>query len=158
VAESEVDIVLRCYPRIYFACHRRHIRDAGTGTVLSSHQAGVIDHLDGIEGTSVAELAKHMGVTASTMSLMIDRLERGGYVHRDLNPKDRRRVDVRLTVDGIRVKEQQKVLEPQLVEMLLSRLRPEELDTALRGMELLAVAATDMIESGGVSAFWRQTL
>lgn len=152
---SGVEIILRCYPKIYFACHRRHIRDAGSGAILSAHQAGVIDHLDDIEGTSMAELAKHMGVTASTMSLMIDRLQRGGYVKRTENPDDRRRVDVRLTANGVRVKEQQKVLEPELVQMLLARLRPEQLETALCGMELLAKVAMEMIESGEVGEYWR---
>jgi DNA-binding MarR family transcriptional regulator len=31
----------------------------------------------------LSDLAKHMGVTASTMSLAVDRLERNGYVVRE---------------------------------------------------------------------------
>ena len=56
-----------------------------------------------------------MGVTASTMSLTVDRLQRGGYVHRERSTVDRRRVDLRLTEAGVRIKKQQKVLEPELV-------------------------------------------
>ena len=143
--------MLRCYPRIYFACHRRHVRDESSGVMLSAHQASVLDHLDGVEGTSLLELARHMGVTASTMSLMVDRLERGGYVRRERSQQDGRRVDLRLTAAGVRVKQQQKVLEPALVAALLRRLPEEKRRRALAGLELLAQAAGEMIASGEMS-------
>ena len=91
MSRAEVETVLRCYPQIYFACHRRHVRDEKTHSVLSAHQAGILDHLDDVEGTSLLELARHMGVTASTMSLTVDRLERGGYARRTPRAGRRRR-------------------------------------------------------------------
>src|SRR4051812_519319 len=112
---ADVEVVLESYPAIYFACHRRHERDEMTEAVLSAHQASALDHLDDIESTSLVELAKHMGVTASTMSLTVDRLERGGYVTRERSSQDKRRVELRLTPSGVRIKRQQKVLEPELV-------------------------------------------
>jgi DNA-binding MarR family transcriptional regulator len=142
--QSEVAIVLECYPRIYFACHCRHVRDEQTAAVLSTHQASVLDHLDDVQPTSLLELAKHMGVTPSSMSLMVDRLERGGYVTRVRSDQDKRRVDLRLTADGIRIKRQQKVLEPDRIAALLARLTPSKRRQALRGLELLAEAATAM--------------
>ncbi len=143
-----VDIVLRCYPQIYFACHRRHVKDESSGAVLSAHQAGVLDHLDELESTSLLALAKHMSVTASTMSLMVDRLERGGYITRERSTTDRRRVDLRLTPAGVAIKRQQNVLEPELVDAMLSRLDPQSRKEALKGLELLAHAAKEMIASG----------
>lgn len=147
----EVETVLRCYPRIYFACHRRHVRDEATNAALSAHQASVLDHLDDVEDTSLLELARHMGVTASTMSLTVDRLERGGYVQRERSKRDGRRVDLRLTPAGVRIKRQQKVLEPALVGAMLRRLAPEKRKRALAGLELLAEAAADLIASGEMS-------
>jgi DNA-binding MarR family transcriptional regulator len=147
MGRAEVETVLRCYPQIYFACHRRHVRDEKTQEVLSAHQASVLDHLDDVEGTSLFELARHTGVTASTMSLMVDRLERGGYARRQRNPRDGRRVDLRLTPAGIRIKRQQKVLEPELVAAMLGCLdRPRRLK-ALEGLQLLAEAAETLIAS-----------
>jgi len=67
---------------------------------LSRHQADVLSHLDAVAPTSVGELAGHMGVTASTMSLTVKRLERGGYVARRRDPADRRVVQLRLTDKG----------------------------------------------------------
>ena len=150
-----METVLRCYPQIYFACHRRHVRDPKTKAVLSAHQASVLDHLDDVEGTSVLDLAKHMGVTASTISLMVDRLERGGYVRRERSQQDGRRVDVYLTPAGLRVKRQQNVLEPELVGAVLQRLDPERRKQALAGLELLAEASREMMASGKLNRFLR---
>ena len=150
-----METVLRCYPQIYFACHRRHVRDPKTKAVLSARQASVLDHLDDVEGTSLLELAKHMGVTASTMSLMVDRLERGGYVRRERSRQDGRRVDLHLTPAGVRVKRQQNVLEPELVEAVLERLEPGQRRQALAGLELLADASREMMASGKLNRFLR---
>jgi len=149
MSRAEVETVLRCYPRIYFACHRRHVRDEQTGSVISTHQASVLDHLDDVENTSLLDLARHMGVTASTMSLTVDRLERGGYVTRERSGEDRRRVDLRLTPAGVGIKRQQKVLEPELVAAVLDRLNERNRRRALRGLELLAEAASDWLASKG---------
>lgn len=151
MSNSEVESVLRCYPQIYFACHRRHVRDARTKTVLSAHQASVLDHLDDVEGTSLLELARHMGVTASTMSLMVDRLERGGYVTRERSKKDGRRLVLRLTHAGMRIKRQQNALEPKLVEAMLGRLDERQREEALRGLELLAEAAREAMAGGDLT-------
>jgi DNA-binding MarR family transcriptional regulator len=150
-----VETVLRCYPQIYFACHRRHVRDPKTKAVLSARQACALDHLDDAEGTSLMELSRHMGVTASTMSLMVDRLERGGYVRRERSRQDGRRVDLQLTAAGVRVKRQQNVLEPELVAALLARLDRERRRQALAGLELLAEASREMMASGKPNRFLR---
>ena len=79
---AAAESVMALYPRIYFACHTRHVRDPQSQRLLSRHQASVLDHLDEIEPTTLMELSRHMGVTAGTMSVAIDRLERKGYVVR----------------------------------------------------------------------------
>jgi DNA-binding MarR family transcriptional regulator len=133
--------VMTLYPRIYFACHTRHVRDPDSATLLSRHQASVLDHLDEIEPTTVNELARHMGVTAATMSLALDRLERKGYVERARDSADRRRVQLRLTSAGVRIRDATSVLDPSRVEALLARLSGADRDAAVRGLALLAGAA-----------------
>ena len=132
------------YPRIYFACHTRHVRDAESHRLLSRHQASILDHLDEVEPTTVMDLAGHMGVTSPTMSLSIDRLERKGYVVRLKDAKDRRRVHVRLTTAGVRVREASSVLDPSRVETLVSRLSEAERTRAIEGLALLARAGEEM--------------
>ncbi len=133
--------VLTLYPRIYFACHTRHVRDPESRRLLSRHQASILDHLDEIDPTTVNELARHMGVTAATMSLGLDRLERKGYVARARDGTDRRRVHVRLTSAGVRIRDSASVLDPSRVESLLARLTIAERHEAISGLALLASAA-----------------
>ena len=139
--------LLTHYPQIYFACHTRHVRDPQTQRLLSRHQASILDHLDELDPMSVNDLARHMGVTPATMSLAIDRLERKGYVARTRDGADRRRVHVRLTSAGVRIKEASSVLDRNRVESLLARLTERERETAIRGLALLAAAAQRPIAS-----------
>jgi DNA-binding MarR family transcriptional regulator len=145
--QSEVEKLLRFYPRIYFACHERHRTEPQSGSELSAHQASILDHLDAVDGMTLGDLAEHMGVTPSTMSIAIGRLERGGYVVRARDDEDRRRLLLTLTEKGERMKEAASVLEPQRVSTLLARLSKQERREALRGLELLAKAADEEIAS-----------
>jgi DNA-binding MarR family transcriptional regulator len=138
--------VMALYPRIYFACHTRHVRDPLTRKLLSRHQASVLDHLDDVEPTTLNGLAKHMGVTAGTMSLTIDRLERKGYVVRLRDAVDRRRVHLTLTAAGVRVRQASSVLDPPRVEAVVARLSSDERRDAVRGLALLARAAQEHME------------
>jgi DNA-binding MarR family transcriptional regulator len=143
--QSEIAAFLRLYPQIYFACHRRHVVDRKARRTLSLNQAGILDHLDSVEPSNLRSLARHMGVTASTMSLNVDRLERAGYVRRERDRRDARQIELRLTETGNRLKQQQKVLDPELAGSLLKRLKGPDRAKAINGLELLAMAATEMI-------------
>jgi DNA-binding MarR family transcriptional regulator len=147
VIDSHVSTLMRCYPKIYFACHTRHVQDEETNQRLSAHQAGILDHLDEVDATSMLTLAGHMGVTASTMSLTIDRLVRAGYVTRDRDVADARKVALRLTKDGARLKERKSVLDRGLVAAMLGRMKPKDRSAGLAGLELLAKAAAEFVES-----------
>lgn len=142
---DEIDSFLRWYPQIYFACHRRHVHDQKTGSRVSLKQASILDHLHQAEPTHLHALAKHMRVTPSTMSLAVDRLEHAGYLVRTRDRQDARRVDLRLTAAGLRLKQQQKLLDPGLVEEMLKRLKGPSRKQALHGLQLLAQAAAETI-------------
>ncbi len=139
--------MLDAYPRVYFACHTRHVADPASGDPVSAHQASILDHLDEVDALSVTDLAGHMGVTVATMSLAIDRLERRAYVRRDRDPRDRRRVLLRLTPAGVRLREAKSVLDPVRVEQVLGQLSPADREKALVGLELLARASEKHMRS-----------
>lgn len=138
---QQVRALLTAYPRIFMACHTRHVRDPETRRVISERQASILDHLDEAEPTTLGGLARHMGVTASTMSLAVERLVRGGYVSRRKDRRDARRVGLTLTAAGARIREANQVLDPERVRAMLARLAPTERDQAIHGLELLAAAA-----------------
>ena len=147
VRDRDVRALLEAYPRIYFACHTRHVQDPETGGELSAHQASILDHLDEVDALSMTSLAEHMGVTVATMSLAIDRLEHRGYVRRDRDPQDGRRVLLRVTKAGARIRDAKSVLDPIRVEQMLNHLSAADRAAALRGLALLARAANDHMRS-----------
>jgi MarR family transcriptional regulator, organic hydroperoxide resistance regulator len=149
--------VLEAYPRVYFACHTRHVRDPQTGDALSAHQASILDHLDEVDAVSMTDLAGHMGVTVATMSLAIDRLERKGYARRDRDPGDRRRVLLRITEAGVRVREAKSVLDPVRIEQVLGRLSAADRTAALDGLQLLAWASVAHMQAASKRARRRNT-
>jgi MarR family transcriptional regulator, organic hydroperoxide resistance regulator len=138
--------VMELYPRIYFACHTRHVRDPNTQRLLSAHQASILDHLDEREPLTLLDLARHMGVTPSTMSLHVERLVRRGYVSRLRAAEDGRRLRLLLTPAGVRVREAKSVLDPDRVRALLSRLTSEDQQAGIRGLALLAHAGIEQME------------
>ena len=139
--------LMELYPRIYFACHTRHVRDPRTHRLLSAHQASILDHLDEREPLTLVDLAKHMGVTPSTMSLHVERLVRRGYVSRLRANEDGRRLRLLLTPAGVRVREEKSVLDPDRVRALVARLTPEEREAGIRGLALLARAGSEQMEA-----------
>jgi MarR family transcriptional regulator, organic hydroperoxide resistance regulator len=143
VRDRQVRDVLDAYPKIYFACHTRHVRDPQTGADLSAHQASILDHLDEVDAMSMTDLAGHMGVTVATMSLAIDRLEARGYARRERDPGDGRRVLLRITPAGLRLREAKSVLDPVRVEQVLAQLSTADRAAALEGLKLLARASHD---------------
>jgi DNA-binding MarR family transcriptional regulator len=122
------------------------VRDPQTRRFLSAHQASILDHLDEREPLALLDLARHMGVTASTMSLNIARLVRRGYVSRERAAEDGRRLKLRLTPAGVRLREAKSVLDPTRVRSLLMRLRPEEREAGIHGLTLLARAGSEQME------------
>ena len=144
--KNAVRQVMELYPRIYFACHTRHVRDPETRQLLSAHQASILDHLDDQEPLALLDLARHMGVTPSTMSLNIERLVRRGYVSRERAAEDGRRLKLRLTPAGVRLREAKSVLDPVRVRALLARLAPEQREAGIHGLALLARAGSEQME------------
>jgi DNA-binding MarR family transcriptional regulator len=148
VRDRHVRALLAAYPRIYFACHTRHVKDPASGDAVSAHQASILDHLDEVDPMSMTDLADHMGVTVATMSLAIDRLERRQYVRRDRDAGDRRRVLLRVTPTGLRLREAKSVLDPVRVEQVLGQLSPADREKALTGLDLLARASERHMKAG----------
>jgi len=111
--------------------------------VLSAHQASILDHLDDKEPTSLLGLAKHMGVTPSTMCIHVNRLARGGYVSRQRDTGDARRVNLLLTPSGVAMRRANSVLDADRVAAMLQRLNAQERKAAIAGLALLARASAE---------------
>ena len=142
---SDIQTVLWALPRIHGVCRSHHVPEAGAeGPSLSDHQARILGYLDGTDPTMVTELADHMGVTPSTMSLNLKRLREAGFVRSQRDPDDRRVMNVRLTEAGVRARDTLSALDPDRVDAMLRRLGPEGRQRAMVGLRLLADAADEV--------------
>jgi DNA-binding MarR family transcriptional regulator len=138
---DEVADVQRFFPQIYIACHTHHVRARSTRWRLSSHDASVLMHLDRDAGTSPGDLAKHLGVAASTLSATTSRLMRLGYLTVDTAPRDRRGRELRLTPLGVEATAATSVLDARRTRAMLDLLSRPDRARAIGGLALLAGAA-----------------
>ena len=134
----------RCYPQIYLACHKTHIRAASTPYRLSSQDSSILVHLDSPVSVSPRQLSLHLGVKPSTLSASLKRLGRLGYLERIPNAGDRRSYSLRLTPQGIEGMSATSVLDPQRVAEILKLINPQHRKQALQGLQILADAAIQL--------------
>jgi DNA-binding MarR family transcriptional regulator len=91
---------------------RESLRDLGTQLFLINHHVGghldlksvdlqCLDLIDRFGPLSPSALARRAGLHPATMTGILDRLERGGWVARDRHPSDRRGVVVATLRDRI---------------------------------------------------------
>lgn len=146
---SDAEILSGALPRIGEALRTRSLVDARSGTTLTSHQLRLLAALDADDPAMVGELAEFMGVTASTMSLNIGRLEAIGLVTRSRDPEDRRVTNVRLSESGVRARRATALVDPDRVDALLSLLGSDQRRRAVDGLSILAEAADRLTRRGG---------
>ncbi|GMV86204.1 MAG: hypothetical protein AMXMBFR80_20590 [Dehalococcoidia bacterium] len=67
---------------------------------LTVTQLRLLGHLLQEEGLSNAELAERLYVTRPSVSALLERLERGGFIRREVSPTDRRGINIWLEPRG----------------------------------------------------------
>jgi len=144
--DDDVYEVQRLYPQIYIACHTDHVRAVSTKWRISSQDAAILVHLDRESGLRPRELAKHLGISSSTLSAYIARLSELGYLTSDPNKDDGRKREIRLTERGAEALSGTSVLDATRVKAVLKQLKPNDRKDALRGLKLLADAAKKISE------------
>ena len=143
--DSQIRRLLDAYPAIFLACHRQHVRSDESGKSITEHQASILDHLHPSRATTLSQLAEHMGIGRSAMSITVARLVRSGYVTSRRDAHDARRIALTLTPKGARVKDQNTILEPQLVKDIFRLIPAAELESALQGIERIAKYANILL-------------
>jgi DNA-binding MarR family transcriptional regulator len=104
---------------------------------LSVPQFRTLAFLDRNPGTSLSDLAEHLGVTRATASATIERLVQRNYVHRNDHPQERRRVVLKLTEDGLHHLGQARKQTRDRIADLFNNLTEEQILQIEEGLILL---------------------
>lgn len=101
---------------------------AAAGVRVSYAQAGIIFLLkQGSIGT-MSDLSRLIGVDNSTLTGLVDRLEKAGFVARQTSSTDRRSLSVRITPEGIAEGEKAKAIIRGVNAEVKAGFSPEELE------------------------------
>jgi len=96
----------------------------------------------------MSDIAVHLGVSLPSATSMIDRLVSKGFVERAQDPADRRVVTCRLTALGIDEVERLRSFGRVKIQEIAGTLTVAELETVVRGMEILAAGVARLAASG----------
>jgi len=112
-------------------CHLQHnrIHDLMDDLGLYRGQGRALDILWQNDGCTHGDLAQALGVQPATVSKMIQRMERAGFVGRRADPKDQRVSRVFLSETGRQLKQQVDARFDQLEREAIQGLSPDEILT-----------------------------
>lgn len=97
----------------------------------------LLRHLQRNDSCSIGELAEHLDVRSSTMSQMVDRLEKNGIVYRASNPKDARVKTVVLSEKGKEIIQEREMLWVDSLAQPFQNFSTEEKENLLNLMDKL---------------------
>jgi DNA-binding MarR family transcriptional regulator len=115
-------------------------------------QAATLEAL-GEEGMRLGRLGTLLGITPSTLSRNLSRLEEAGLVRRTADGSDGRAAQVELTEKGRRVRIRLEGMEDEFARRVLERLSPAQREQALEGISALLDAVRAETESCCPGAF-----
>ncbi|AZV56846.1 MULTISPECIES: MarR family transcriptional regulator [unclassified Clostridium] len=104
---------------------------------LTAPQGMLIEILRRYGDMKISDLSKRMGLSNSTVSGIIDRLEKQGLVKRTRSDEDRRVIYVDVTDKFKNVFQGNFKKIEQEFENMMSKASPEEIDSILNGLHLL---------------------
>lgn len=110
----------------------------GVEEKLSVPQFRVLAFLNGTPGAALSDVADFVGVADATASAMVERLVRRDLVVREGNPRERRRVMLRLTPGGSSLLERARAHARRCVAERLTALTSSELAAVVGGLDLLS--------------------
>jgi DNA-binding MarR family transcriptional regulator len=108
---------------------------------LTVTQLRVLTHLNEREGLSNAELADLLYVTRPSVSALLERLERGGCIRREVAQNDRRGISIWLEERGRETVKNLRAETQDYAASLMEDLSPAEIDQ-------LAASLNRLVESG----------
>jgi DNA-binding MarR family transcriptional regulator len=101
---------------------------------------------------SLSELSERIRAGNSTVSGIIDRMEREELVRRVRSKEDRRVVHIKLTEKGRELAKRVPIQPMEFFQTAIASLEPEELATVLRILTKLASRVDDLVQATNATA------
>ncbi|MFQ5524829.1 MAG: MarR family winged helix-turn-helix transcriptional regulator [Thermoanaerobaculia bacterium] len=98
--------------------------------------------------SKIAELRKVFGHKPSTLTSLLDRLERRGWIERSIDPEDRRGFLIATTTEGTRVGRQARKVVEKFDENVIARVKPRDLTGFRRVLDALGEETQIQIRKG----------
>lgn len=99
---------------------------------ITPPQFAVLSFLWEREGINQIQLGELMDVDNATISGILDRLEKVGYVRREKNIEDRRSFSLAITEEGKKIRHELKLLSMEHYKNLTKNLTEEEFATLIK--------------------------
>jgi len=96
---------------------------------VTTAQAGILFLLKQKNGQSMSELSQVLSIDNSTLTGLIDRLERSGFVRRNSNPGDRRALNIDITDTGVKELEKAKVVIRRVNDEIKAGFSEQEMES-----------------------------
>jgi DNA-binding MarR family transcriptional regulator len=122
------------YRRLWGALHR-----PDTEGDLGQHERQLLAHIG--EGASLTWVTEHLLLPKSTASVLVKDLARRGYLRRERDPQDERRLRITLTARGRQAVADDSVLDVGALAVALSGLPPRKQHQLIDLLTQLADAA-----------------
>jgi MarR family transcriptional regulator, organic hydroperoxide resistance regulator len=135
--KSDVDQVLEAIIYLYTES-RRITKELARRADLTGPQLTVVKLLEQIGDLSLSELSERIRAQNSTVTGIIDRMEREGLVTRERSKEDRRVVYIRLTAKGRKLAEEIPVEPMEIFRGALESLTAQETKDLMRILGKLA--------------------
>lgn len=124
---------------------RTQLRKHGAREV-SVPQFRTLAYLNRNEGTSLSDVAEHIGLTLPSMSVLVDGLVSRGLIVRQTHPEDRRRMTLGLTERGRKKLRMAREATASYLEEKLGTLSGAERGTLIQAMQVLREVFTKAID------------
>lgn len=118
---------------IYMAYRKMQIHFGGIAEEMGIDSAplSALTKLWREDGLTITELGEKLFLKASTITSLIDRMERDGLVRRKRNQEDRRVVKIYLTPKAKELQKEFPNFEESLIEKIQDKLSQEEISTLI---------------------------
>lgn len=87
------------------------------------------------EGVTITDIAQDLDITAPSVTIMVKRLEKKGYITKDRSNIDARRVHIKLTQEGVREEIAHRYFHRRMVKAITRELSPGELSAIISGLD-----------------------